>query len=265
VGQGDIDMVFDGGGFGSGGDGYDDVEEEPSHAGSDDCGQNPAPPCGVNKVHHPTINGQPFFSSWFVRFTDNFPFSGTVCDEHGNDLPPDTPPPPRPSDHGPDDWTPYNNQVEFEVADFLYRRNQMSGGDIDFILNLWAASLAEHGDLPPFSSHDDMYGTIDSTPLGAPPWESFSLQYNDILPDDAPSWMTSEYDVWFRNPRLLVHHILSNPDFDGEINYAPVQEYSSAGVHRFQSFMSGDWRWKQAVMSHCNTSFHISDHPIHRT
>jgi len=37
--------------------------------------------------------------------------------------------------------------------------------------------------------------------------------------------MTSEYDVWFRNPRLLVHHILSNPDFDGKIDYAPVQEY----------------------------------------
>jgi hypothetical protein len=51
------------------------------------------------------------------------------------------------------------------------------------------------------------------------------LQYNDILPDDAPSWMTSEYDIWFRNHRLLVHHILSNPDFDGKIDYAPVQEY----------------------------------------
>jgi hypothetical protein len=142
----------------------------------------------------------------------------------------------------------------------------MSGGDMDFIFNLWAASLAEHGDVPPFSSHNDMYDTIDSTPLGDLPWESFSLQYNGVLPDGAaPSWMSAEYDVWFRNPQLLVHHILSNPDFDGEIDYAPLQEHSTTGAHRFQNFMSGDWCWKQAVRSHhYNSSFRISD-CSHRT
>ncbi|KAG2100144.1 uncharacterized protein F5147DRAFT_747170 [Suillus discolor] len=146
--------------------------------------------------------------------------------------------------------TPYNDRVEFEVADFLYRRNQMSAGDIDFVFNLWAASLAAHGDTPPFTNHTDMYDTIDSTPLGDVPWQSFSSQYNGILPDDPddiPSWMKSEYDVWFRDPRLLVHNIISNPDFKDEFDYAPLQEYSvSDGAHQFQDFMSGDWCWKQA-------------------
>ncbi|KAG2112306.1 uncharacterized protein F5147DRAFT_744582 [Suillus discolor] len=165
-----------------------------------------------------------------------------ICDGQGNPIPPDAPPPPRPSDRGSDDWTPYNDRVEFEVADFLYCRNQMSAGDIDFVFNLWAASLAAHGDTPPFTNHTDMYDTIDSTPLGDVPWQSFSSQYNGILPDDPddiPSWMKSEYDIWFRDPRLLVHNIISNPDFKDEFDYAPLQEYSD--------FMSGDWCWKQAI------------------
>ncbi|KAG2116986.1 uncharacterized protein F5147DRAFT_742855 [Suillus discolor] len=169
---------------------------------------------------------------------------------NGNPIPPDAPPPPRPSDRGSDDWTPYNDRVKFEVADFLYHRNQMSAGDIDFVFNLWAASLAAHGDTPPFTNHTDMYDTIDSTPLGDVPWQSFSSQYNGILPDDPddiPSWMKSEYDVWFRDPRLLVHNIISNPDFKDEFDYAPLQEYSvSDGAHQFQDCMSGDWCWKQA-------------------
>ena len=77
---------------------------------------------------------------------------------------------------------------------------------------------------------------------------SFSLEYNGDVPEgDVPSWMSSEYDVWFQDLLHLVHNLLSNPDFEGEIDYAPVQAYSSNGVHRFQDFMSGNWAWKQAV------------------
>jgi hypothetical protein len=128
----------------------------------------------------------------------------------------------------------------------------MSGGDIDFIFNLWAASLAVRGGVPPFSSHTDMYSAIDSTPIGDVSWESFTMQYNGVQPEaDVPSWMTAEYDVWFRDPRLLVHNMLSNPDFNGEFDYAPFQEYDADGAHRYQDFMSGDWSWKQAVSHFC--------------
>ncbi|KAG1796926.1 uncharacterized protein HD556DRAFT_1441101 [Suillus plorans] len=187
-----------------------------------------APPPITTRLYHPDINGR-------------------ICDEQGNYIPLDTPPPCS-TDRGPDDWMPYNNWVEFEVADFLYHCNQMSGGDIDFVFNLWAASLAAHGATPPFKNHVDMYNTIDSTPLGGVLWQSFSSQYNGALPNgDVPSWMTCEYDVWFRDPRLLVHNIISNPDFKDEFDYALLQEYSTNdGAHRFQDFMSGDWCWKQA-------------------
>ena len=112
----------------------------------------------------------------------------------------------------------------------------MSAGDIDTLLSLWAASLAIHGNEPPFSKATHLYNTIDSTPLGDVAWESFSLQYNGIQPEsNVPSWMKAEYDVWFRDPHILVHNLLSNPDFKSGFDYAPFQEHTSDGVHRFQT------------------------------
>jgi hypothetical protein len=80
----------------------------------------------------------------FVKYMQilTLPPIGQICDENGEDIPPDTPPPPRDSDSRPDDWTPYNFRLEFEVANFLFCRNQMSAGDINCLLSLWAASLA---------------------------------------------------------------------------------------------------------------------------
>jgi hypothetical protein len=142
---------------------------------------------------------------------------------------------------------PYNSRLQFEVADFLFRRNQMSAGDINHLLDLWAACLATTNIESPFSKATHLYNTIDLTPLGDVSWESFALQYNGHQPvENAPPWMQAEYDVWFRDPRSLVHNLLSNPDFKSGFDYAPYQEYA-AGVHRFQDFMSGNWAWNQAV------------------
>jgi hypothetical protein len=120
----------------------------------------------------------------------------------------------------------------------------MSAGDIDTLLDIWASTGAD----PPFRNHNDLYDTIDSTPLGDTPWESFSLRYDEAVPDDerAP-WMDGEYEGWFRDPQQLVANILSNPDFKDEFDCAPFHEYDNDGNHRFHDFMSGDWAWKQAV------------------
>jgi hypothetical protein len=151
----------------------------------------------------------------------------------------------------PDDWTPYGNRLEFETAELLFTRTQMSAGHIDALLSLWAASLAQHHDEPPFKSHNDLYHTIDATPLGDVPWESFSVKYNGEFPEgDIPAWMTSDFDVWFRDPRTVVKNLLANPDFDNEFDYEPFQEHDAQGAHRFQDFMSGNWAWKQAVSYH---------------
>jgi Plavaka transposase len=147
-----------------------------------------------------------------------------------------------------DDWEPYQNRVEFELADFIYRRNQMSAGDIDDLLDLWAASLFKHNDHPPFADHNDMYSTIDATPRGDVAWESFTTEYTGERPEgDIPPWMDAEYQVWFRDPLTVVKNMLANPDFDGEFDYTPFQEFDSNGERQFQNFFSGDWVWEQAV------------------
>ena len=43
-------------------------------------------------------------------------------------------------------------------------------------------------------------------------------------------------NVWFQDPRILVHNLLSNPDFKSGFDYAPFQEHTSDGVHHFQNF-----------------------------
>jgi Plavaka transposase len=138
--------------------------------------------------------------------------------------------------------------VKFETADFLFTRNQMSAGDIDFLLKLWAGTLAVHGDKPPFESHKDVYSTIDATTLGDVNWKSFSTTYKGTRPQrDVPAWMDATYDVWYRDPHDIIRNMLSNPDFNNEFDYAPFQEHDGEGNHRFQDFMSGNWAWKQGV------------------
>ena len=173
---------------------------------------------------------------------------GQICDAHGHDIPLNTPPPPRDSDRGPHDWTPYNSRNEFELANFLFHQNQMSAGDIDSLLKIWAATLAPHNDHPPFRNHTELYNTIDTTPIGDVPWESFTVTYNGDIPDGKRlPWMEEEFEVWFRNPKELVQNMLANPDFNDEFDCSPFHEYDKNDRHRFHNFMSGDWAWKQAV------------------
>jgi hypothetical protein len=127
----------------------------------------------------------------------------------------------------------------------------MSARNIDTLLDLWAATLLKHDDTPPFANHTDLYDTIDSTPLGGVPWQTFSLNYDGEVPDPAPSWMTSTYDVWFRDSRLVVRSVIDNPDYGTQFDSAPTRTFDSKGHRQYQDFMTGDWVWEEAVCSHC--------------
>ncbi|KAG2035207.1 hypothetical protein BDR03DRAFT_983812 [Suillus americanus] len=123
----------------------------------------------------------------------------------------------------------------------------MSAGQIDTLLDLWAATLIQYDDSPPFASHRDLYDTIDSMPLGDVAWESFSMSYKGVKPaENVPPWMKATYEVWFRDPRLLIHNILANPDFDGEIEYTPYRDYDDNNQRCFKKIFSSDWAWTQA-------------------
>jgi hypothetical protein len=214
-------------------------------ASRDHGARNPSP---TTQIFHPDLNGINLCDCSNILLMI---LPGIPCDEDGNPVPPGTPPPPRETDNGADDWTPYENRPQFELADYIFTKNQTSAGSIDQLLNIWAATLVGTDLEPPFVNHNDLYCTIDSTPLGDIKWESFTLSYTGELPDgDIPPWMKTKHEVWFRNPRLLVHNLLMNADFDGEIDISPFQEYDADNNHRYQNFMSGNWAWKQAVHFH---------------
>lgn len=175
-----------------------------------------------------------------------FQITGIPCDKHGNPIPTGSPPPPRESDKGPEEWTPFGSRPMFELADLLYTKSEMPAKQIDELLTIFAATSVANGTTPPFVNHKEMYDTIDDIPLGDAPWDHFDLHYQGEVTEDSPSWMTADHTVWFRDPRTLVHNILANPDFEGEIDYAPFQEHEGTN-HRYEDLMSGNWAWMQAV------------------
>ncbi|KAF8833396.1 hypothetical protein BDN67DRAFT_1017603 [Paxillus ammoniavirescens] len=107
------------------------------------------------------------------------------------------------------------------------------------LLSIWAASLLQHGGQPLFTNHQDLYNTIDSTPLGNIKWESFSIKYTGKQPiTNTPPWMNDTYEVWFRDPHELVCSVLGNPNFANNMDTQPYREFEMAtDQHRFINFM----------------------------
>ena len=58
--------------------------------------------------------------------------------------------------------------------------------------------------------------------------------------------MTTKYQLWYRNPRAIIHNNLANPDLVNNIDYVPYREFVG-GKQRYSDFMSGDWAWDQCV------------------
>ncbi|EIW76544.1 hypothetical protein CONPUDRAFT_129795 [Coniophora puteana RWD-64-598 SS2] len=176
--------------------------------------------------------------------------SASKCNVHGEYVSPssqpDLPPPRSPSD-----WFPFNNQVEFETADLLYRRVQMSATHIDALLAVWGASLTKEDGSelpPPFLDHDKMYKAIDKIEHCDVAWETFNVSYQGPRPSqNIPTWMDGKYDVWFRDPREVIKNILSRPDMKDDIDLTPYRDYDEAGVRQYENMFSGDWAWDQAT------------------
>jgi hypothetical protein len=160
----------------------------------------------------------------------------------------DNQPPPLPQFRDPIDWTPFTSRSQFELAEFLFKREQMSAGKIDELLKIWAADVASSGDEPPYVNHTDIYDTINAIPVGGVPWQRFEMSYNGSRPEtDVPPWMEQTYEVYFRDPRQLLLNMLADPTFATDFDYTPMQQFDHHGSRRYEHFMSGDWVWIQAV------------------
>lgn len=169
------------------------------------------------------------------------------CDKDGVYLQPGTQPTqPHPTLNT--DWSPFDSRAEFQLAEFVFTKAEMSAAKTDEPSDIWAVTAAKHGEDPPFANHQSLHDKVDSIYLGHVPWQSFTCSYHGELPHVAnpPDWMKETYEVWFRDPRQVVHNILANTDFDGEFDYSPFQEFED-GQRQWSDFMSGNWSWDQAV------------------
>lgn len=64
---------------------------------------------------------------------------------------------------------PFNSEIQFKVADLLYRRVELLVSNVDKLLELWAQSLADFNAYAPFDSHSEMHWIIDLSVLGDVP------------------------------------------------------------------------------------------------
>jgi Plavaka transposase len=152
---------------------------------------------------------------------------GQPCDTDGNNLPDGSPPAPD-AQQPPDNYFPFGSQHEFELANFLYRKEQMSAMKINELMDIWAAfQQDDEGEPdPPFPDAKNMYKTIDQTELGDVPWQAFSVKFNGDIPEGAPGWKMASYEVWYRDPLVVIEGQLGNPDFNNEMDFAPKQVFS---------------------------------------
>jgi len=207
--------------------------------------------------YHPIMNGK--WNSWVVSgFTNSS--SARPCDKHGNFLDDDELPSSEPQDSA--DWTPFTSWLQFEIAEFLFRRTQMSAGKVDELLTLWEADSAASGGEPPFVDHNHLYGAIDGVPVGGVPWQKFAVSYTGPKPEtDVLPWMEQSHEVYFRDPQQLFLNVLANPDFVNDFDHTPMQQFDLNGSRRYENFMSGDWAWQQAVSflvcDNLFTNYHI--------
>ncbi|KAL4067268.1 hypothetical protein V8B97DRAFT_2025113 [Scleroderma yunnanense] len=130
-------------------------------------------------------------------------FVAQKCDTNGHFLPDDAPPPPH-AQKLPDNWTPYHNQLKFELADSLSTNAELPVKKIDMLLEIWATSWLALGGEPLFTNHTDLHSTINSTDIG----------------------------------NKVIQNILMCAEFTDEMDFVPYHEYDATTNERhWQDFI----------------------------
>ena len=137
------------------------------------------------------------------------------------------------------------------MAELLYSKAHMSGGNVDLLSQL----SKDSGSRLPFSNHWELLAAIDEISVGDIPWHSFMVQYcdEDGLGGDSscserrPKWMSDVHEVFYRDPRRVIHQMLANPDYKDDMDFSPYHTFDNDGVCQYQHLMSRDWAWDQVV------------------
>jgi hypothetical protein len=141
-------------------------------------------------------------------------------------------------------YFPFRDRVAFDAADLLYRRSQLSKLHVDSLMQLWAASLFEHGASPPFSSTHDMLELIDSIKANVVKWQSFDITMLDESTPDTPSYEKDVYTVPFRDPHEIACEMLAREEFNGHFDDCAYQDFNAQNE---RVYMSACHSWERSV------------------
>jgi hypothetical protein len=155
------------------------------------------------------------------------------------------PPLPELNPHNP--YFPFKDRVAFEGAMFLYKQAHMPQAQVDVLMQLWAASLFEHGGDAPFDSSHDLLKTIDAIAADTVPWETHTFSFDGDNDGDLASFKKDTYIGYFRDPHELLLRALANPEFDGQFEDAAYQEFDAEDKRVFCEYMSANHAWKRSV------------------
>jgi hypothetical protein len=141
-------------------------------------------------------------------------------------------------------------RAQFELADFLFCRNEMPRAQVDELMQILAALNQDHHKDPPFASADDLYQKIDQID-DSKSWQSFSFSYagNDLELENGnlASWKQETYQLVLRNAKSLIQEQLACSEFKDYMDYCPCQIFDDDGNRVWSDFMSGNWAWEQCV------------------
>ena len=146
-------------------------------------------------------------------------------------------------------WHPFDSRLWFDFVHHQFVRLQTSKNNTDISLDLLkAAVIGANRNLKfPWLSAKKMYETIDQIQAGPAPFCSYYFQYNGPMPPTPPKWMTQTYELYARDPQLVLQQQLATPEFADKFTPTPYHRFKLNGQRVFSNLMSGDWAWDQAV------------------
>ncbi|KDR82217.1 hypothetical protein GALMADRAFT_58542, partial [Galerina marginata CBS 339.88] len=146
---------------------------------------------------------------------------------------------------------PFEDRVAFDFAQYHYVELQSSEGEIAKGLDLLCAMGIKYGsrDGLPWKSAKDLYATIDSIQSGTAPWKTYKFRYTGPKPSTPPRWMEEEYELNLRDILKVFEEELMSSEFKDDCDYAPYLEFDPQGDRVWSNLMSGDWAYRQAVIS----------------
>jgi hypothetical protein len=63
------------------------------------------------------------------------------------------------------------------------------------------------------------------------------------LPDNAPSWRQWSYNIYYRDPDVVITNLLENPDFNGQFDTTPYVHLDAHGHRHWSDFMSANFSY----------------------